>query len=196
MRTVIVFAKPPRRGAAKKRLARAIGDGPALAFYRTNLASLLQRLARDPRWRVVVAVTPDRTRLQVPHGVTVVAQGRGDLGARMARALHPRSAIARGPAVIVGSDVPALDRAHVWRAFRALGAARFTFGPAPDGGYWLVGSDRRHAQPHRLFRDVRWSSAHALADSLATLPPGAACVLADRLDDVDDGDSYARWRAA
>jgi rSAM/selenodomain-associated transferase 1 len=196
MRTVIVFAKPPRRGTAKKRLARAIGDGPALSFYRTNLLQLLQRLARDPRWRVVVAVTPDKTKLRVPRGVTLIAQGRGDLGARMARALDPRNELGNGPAVIVGSDVPSLDADHVWRAFRALGAHRFTFGPAPDGGYWLVGADRRRAQPHRLFRDVRWSSAHALADSLATLPPGTACVLDDRLDDVDDGDSYARWRAA
>lgn len=194
-RTVVVFAKPPRRGAAKKRLARAIGDGPALSFYRTNLERLLRRLSRDPRWQLVVAITPDRTRMRVPVGVKLVQQGRGDLGTRMARVLDRRSGLGNGPAAIVGSDIPALDREHVWQAFRALGAHRFVFGPAPDGGYWLVAADRRRVQPYRTFRNVRWSSAHALADSVASLPPGAAHLLEIELDDVDDGASYARWRA-
>jgi uncharacterized protein len=193
-RHVVVFARQPRLGTVKRRLARTIGDGAALAFYRATLTGLLRRLGGDPRWQLHVAWTPRVGRLF--PGTSALLQPRGDLGDRMAQVLDRAGPLPAGPAVIIGSDVPALDPAHIWRAFQALGRAEFVFGPAPDGGYWLVGAARRRPLPHGLFHKVRWSSPHALADSLATLPRGAAQLLDDRLDDVDDGDAYARWRSS
>jgi glycosyltransferase A (GT-A) superfamily protein (DUF2064 family) len=67
------------------------------------------------------------------------------------------------------------------------------FGPAEDGGYWLVGQRRLRALPD-LFRGVRWSSPHALADTLANLAPGQTHALVATLTDVDDGGAYARTR--
>jgi glycosyltransferase A (GT-A) superfamily protein (DUF2064 family) len=192
-RHVVVFARQPRLGTVKRRLARSIGDGAALAFYRATLAILVRRLGDDPRWRLHVAWTPQSARL-FPR-ISALVQAPGDLGHRMAQFLDPHGPLPAGPTVIIGSDVPTLEAPHVWRAFRALGSADFVFGPAPDGGYWLVGAARRRAMPHGLFRNVRWSSADALNDSLASLPRGTARLLADRLDDVDDGDAYMRWRA-
>jgi len=62
------------------------------------------------------------------------------------------------------------------------GAADATFGPAEDGGYWLVGlSPRRPARP---FAAVRWSTAHALADTLANFRPRRVAFLRT-LRDVD-----------
>jgi len=39
---------------------------------------------------------------------------------------------------------------------------------------------------------VRWSSPHALADTLAGLPPRVSVGFVDRLEDVDDGEAYRR----
>jgi glycosyltransferase A (GT-A) superfamily protein (DUF2064 family) len=66
------------------------------------------------------------------------------------------------------------------------------FGPAADGGYWLVGLKRR---PRFIdpFQGVRWSSSQALADTLRNLV-GHSHVLLETLADVDDGASFARWR--
>ncbi|WP_425283593.1 DUF2064 domain-containing protein [Methyloceanibacter stevinii] len=47
-----------------------------------------------------------------------------------------------GPVVLVGSDIPRISRAHIAEAFRLLGNADAVFGPAQDGGYWLVGFKR------------------------------------------------------
>jgi rSAM/selenodomain-associated transferase 1 len=180
--TVIVFARAPVLGAVKRRLARDIGDLAALRFYRCTTADLLRRLRRDGRWRVLVALTPDRAAFRA----VALPQGTGDLGVRMARALRRP-----GPCLVVGSDIPAVRAAHIARAFRTLGAHDFVFGPAKDGGYWLVGT-RLRALPPGLFRDVRWSSPHALDDTLATLPRHRRVALVDTLDDVDDGAAYRR----
>jgi glycosyltransferase A (GT-A) superfamily protein (DUF2064 family) len=95
--------------------------------------------------------------------------------------------------VIVGSDIPALRPRHVAQAFAQLGTHDAVFGPATDGGYWLVGLRRRPHVP-ALFEGVRWSTEHALADTLAKLRPGETAAFLDRLEDVDDAAAYRRWR--
>ena len=101
-----------------------------------------------------------------------------------------------GPVVLVGSDIPALRPRHIAHAFRLLGRTDFVFGPATDGGFWLVGARRLKAMPRGLFIGVRWSTAQALADTLATLPSGYSVGRADTLDDIDDGQDLHRWAQA
>ncbi len=190
-RNLVLFVRAPRWGVGKRRLARDIGDSAALRFERAMLGRLLRRLRRDRRWQVRLAVTPDHARRRArlwPHGVPVAAQGTGDLGARMRRAL---AACPPGPVVLVGSDIPALAAHHIAAAFRLLGQRDLVFGPAEDGGFWLVGARRCPCLPP-LFGPVRWSGPHALADVLANLPPRVSVGFAARLEDVDDGASYRR----
>ncbi|MEX2648463.1 MAG: TIGR04282 family arsenosugar biosynthesis glycosyltransferase [Alphaproteobacteria bacterium] len=191
-----MFARAPRLGRVKQRLARDVGAVEAVRFYRATLARLLRDLTRDRRWRVVLTVAPDRAAVSgrgwPRPRPTMIGQGPGDLGRRMARAL---GLMAPGPAVLVGSDIPALGRAHVWAAFEALGRADVVFGPAEDGGYWLVG--RRH--PLRRFDPfaaVRWSTRHALADTRANLDATTRVALLAPLRDVDDGAGLRAWRRA
>ena len=121
--------------------------------------------------------------------VATIGQGAGDFGRRMTRALD---ALPPGPAVLVGGDVPELTSVHVWAAFRALGRADVVFGPAADGGYWLIG--RRHRlRPLPPLDGVRWSTRHALADSRARLGAATTTAEAATLADVDDGAGYRAW---
>ena len=196
-RHLIVMARAPRLGAVKRRLARDIGALAALRFYRRTLETLLRAVARDPRWTTWLAVTPDpRAGLHAAsHSLSrsdlrVVGQGRGDLGARMGRFLRESPP---GPVVIVGTDIPDLGAAQVARAFAALGDHDWVVGPAADGGYWLIGAARRRPLPHDLFKDVRWSSAHALGDTLANVK-GARVAYLEELADIDTGADLARHR--
>ncbi|MGH7064139.1 MAG: TIGR04282 family arsenosugar biosynthesis glycosyltransferase, partial [Stellaceae bacterium] len=161
---LVLFLRAPMLGGGKRRLARDIGDVAAVHFERRMLALLLRRLARDRRWRLQVALTP-RRRLRAA-GVASVIQGGGDLGQRMQLAL---AAAPPGPVVLVGADIPDLRAAHIAAAFRLLGRHDLVFGPAVDGGFWLIGARRRPRLPP-LFAAVRWSGPHALADTLASLP--------------------------
>ena len=190
---LVLFARAPQRGRGKRRLAREIGDLGAVRFERLMMALLLRRLSRDRRWRLRIAIAPDRARRDARHccaGVDVFGQGAGDLGRRMRRAL---AACPPGPAVLIGSDIPELAGRHVAAAFRLLGAHDLVFGPATDGGFWLVGL-RRRRQPRGLFDRVRWSGPHALADTLGGLPRRTRVGFVDTLEDVDDADAYNRLR--
>jgi len=191
---LVLFARAPRLGVGKRRLAADVGDLAALRFERAMLDRLCRRLARDRRWRFRFAVTPDSARRGTrlwPRGVPIDPQGRGDLGVRMLRAL---GRCRPGPALLVGTDIPALAAPHVAAAFRLLGRHDVAFGPAEDGGFWLVGA-RHPVSLAGAFAGVRWSGPQALADVLANLPRRVSVGFAARLQDVDDGAALRRLDA-
>jgi rSAM/selenodomain-associated transferase 1 len=191
-RHLVVFLRAPRLGRVKSRLAAGIGAVAALGFHRHASARLLRVMIRDRRWRVHIALTPDsaaRGKRPWPVHAEWRGQGGGDLGRRMARLFQT---LPPGSAVLIGSDIPGVTPAHVATAFRALGRSDAVFGPALDGGYWLVGLRRRPRVPRRLFERVRWSSEHALADTLMGLPRTMSVEMLERLEDVDDEAAYRR----
>lgn len=190
--TLIVMVKEPRPGRVKTRLGRDIGMDAAAWWFRHQVAGLLRRL-RDPRWRIVLAVAPDKQALTGriwPRDLARMPQGRGDLGHRMARAM---ARFPHGPVCVIGADIPGIAPRHVARAFRTLGKADAVFGPAPDGGYWLVGLKRGGLARRDMFDGVRWSTHHALADSAAALRH-LRQALVDPLADVDRAADLPRGR--
>jgi len=185
------MAKSPLAGRVKRRLAASVGVVSAARFYRTCLAHTLMRLGRDPRWRIVLAVSPDSdvSAPYWPRGIERVPQGSGDLGVKMQRLFRR---LPPGPAIIVGSDIPAIRPSNIARAFRLLGNGDAVFGRAADGGYWLVGL-RRSPRVLAPFANVRWSGPHALADTLRNLQ-GHRVAFAATLSDVDSEEDYLRLR--
>lgn len=183
---LVIFARRPKLGVGKRRLAKDVGDVAAWRFTRFSLNGLVRRLGRDPRWIVWVATSPDRPTDWV-LGARPIAQGGGDLGARMGRVFRT---LPRGPVVIIGSDTPQVSQSDIAQAFRELGRNYAVFGPAEDGGYWLIGLRRR---PRLVlpFEGVRWSSPHALADTVKNLGEKRH-ILLRRLVDVDEGQSLKR----
>ena len=188
-RQLVIFAKTPRIGAVKTRLAKDVGAVEAWRFYVRTMESVVRRLAADGRWECRLAVTPGRARW--PVGIQRMPQGSGDLGDRMHRVMQ---AMPAGPVVIVGTDIPDIAPDHVAQAFTALGRHDAVFGPADDGGYWLIGLRRCPFTP-RLAGPVRWSTEHALSDTIELLGPRVRVAMLETLTDVDDGPSLARWRA-
>ncbi len=184
-RQLFIMVKEPRAGRVKTRLGTGIGMTRAAWWFRHQTQRLLRALGRDPRWQTVLAVSPDVEGLQSriwPAQLPRWPQGRGDLGHRMAAIFRNAP---HGPVVIIGADIPGITPALIAKSFRALGDHDAVFGPAHDGGYWLVGLKRGgHAVPAHLFENVRWSSAYALADTLATLGDARVAMI-DRLRDVD-----------
>jgi len=191
-RHLVIFARAPQFGRVKRRLAREVGAAEAMRFYRATLGRQIATLSRDPRWTVWLFVTPDtETHHPAWRGMRVRPQGAGDLGQRM---LLPFRTLPPGPIVLIGSDIPAMRPSHIARAFRLLGRHDLVFGPASDGGFWLIGSRRLKPMPRGLFMQVRWSSAKALADTRANVPAAMTVGEADTLDDIDTADDLRRFR--
>lgn len=180
---LVVMVKEPRPGRVKTRLGRDIGMTASSWWFRHQVAALLRRI-EDPRWETVLAVAPDVEGLQSrvwPEHLLRIPQGSGDLGERMARVFR---SMPKGPVCIIGADIPGITRARIGEAFKALGNHDAVFGPAPDGGYWLVGMKRVRVPPAGLFQGVRLSTANALEDSKATLK-GLRIAEITTLQDVD-----------
>jgi glycosyltransferase A (GT-A) superfamily protein (DUF2064 family) len=138
----------------------------------------------------VLAITPAKARADwarlAPPGTPRMGQVTGDLGQRMEKALAPFPR-----AILIGSDIPGLGPADIAAGFRALGRADAVFGPALDGGYWLVGFGPR--RPHKPFAKVRWSSPHALADTKANFHARRVALLPPKRD-VDSAEDLAALR--
>ncbi|MDF1736253.1 MAG: TIGR04282 family arsenosugar biosynthesis glycosyltransferase [Minwuia sp.] len=187
---IIIFCRLPRIGTAKTRLARGIGPAQALRFYRATLQATIRSAGRLPRFETVLCVTPDSAlhARDWPGGSRLVPQGSGDLGQRMVRALDRFRDRDR---ILIGGDIPDLRPHHLRQAMALAHRHDVTFGPAADGGFWLVGLRGRASPPH-LFRDVRWSHPETLADCLRGLSGAWRVGMASRLNDVDDLGDYRR----
>jgi len=178
-----MMVKEPLAGRVKTRLGRDIGMTAAAWWFRHQTRALIRRL-RDPRWQLILAVSPDKQGLTSriwPGDLPRVAQGSGNLGTRMK---HLFDILPPGPAVIIGADIPGVAKRHIDSAFRSLGSHDAVIGPSPDGGYWLIGLNRQRPTPPDLFANVRWSSENTLSDTLLTLKDHRIAHV-DTLNDVD-----------
>lgn len=187
---LVIMVKVPLAGRVKTRLAREVGTVRATMFYRHAMREVVARLSRQPFWRTVLIIDPDSgmASRMLPEGPAHAGQGRGDLGARMQR---PMRTLPPGPICLIGTDVPDISVADIRRAFRLLGGHHAVFGPAEDGGFWLVGLRRspRVIDPYRA--QVPWSQADTLAWTLANLA-GLRVGFATRHYDVDTAADLAR----
>ncbi|WP_245889978.1 TIGR04282 family arsenosugar biosynthesis glycosyltransferase [Celeribacter persicus] len=183
--TLIVMVKEPYLGRVKTRLGLDLGLVAATWWYRHQVMRTLRNL-RDPRWRIVLAVSPDREGMRSriwPGYLPRIPQGSGDLGSRMARCL---AYVGGAPSCLIGSDIPGIRKHHIQAAFAGFGSYSAMIGPATDGGYWLIGLRHPAQQPAGFLRNVRWSTEYALEDTLASAPSlnWGRC---DVLSDVDTG---------
>ncbi|GAA0354933.1 TIGR04282 family arsenosugar biosynthesis glycosyltransferase [Actinoallomurus spadix] len=135
--TLLVIAKEPVPGRVKTRLTPPFTPVQAAALAEAALADTLAAVAATPAARrvLVLAGRPGRW---LPEGFEVVPQRGGGLDERLANAF----ADAGGPAVLVGMDTPQVTPARLTRAARSLGEGDAVFGPAADGGFWLLGLRR------------------------------------------------------
>lgn len=180
---LIVMLKEPHAGRVKTRLGADIGMTAAAWWFRHQTRALLRRLD-DPRWELVLAVSPDRDGMQSriwPAHLPRIAQGQGDLGARMARQFDASGA---QTALIIGADIPGITKRHIAQAFAQLRTKDAVIGPAPDGGYWCIGLRAPSRRPRQMFAHVRWSGPHALSDTCATMS-GLRIAQLESLQDVD-----------
>ena len=141
--------KFPRPGAVKTRLVPALGERRACELYRALVRQTMAEVARFAAGKAVVvearvAAAPDEpaARAWLGVGPTIRAQGDGDLGQRMDRAVRAALDDGADRVVVIGGDCPRLTAAHLAAAFAALAKSDAVLGPALDGGYYLIGLRR------------------------------------------------------
>lgn len=186
---VIVFVKNITLGKVKTRLAKTIGNQAAFEVYKE-----------------LVKVTEDATEvLQFPlriyfsdaivdtkwNGIYKAIQKGNDLGERMKNAFLQGFQDGYNRIVLIGSDLPDISATHIQNGLEALKHSEVVFGPAEDGGYYLVGMSQMH---HTIFDNKPWSQSNLLEETLHELQKNQISV--STLETLNDIDTFEDLKAS
>ena len=189
---LLIFIRNPQLGRVKTRLARTVGDAEALRIYHVLLEKTrAAALGVEAERQLLYSDFIDKNDAWPNDRFHKMTQSAGDLGIRMEQAFRNTFAAGARKALIIGSDCPQLDGAMLRTAFERLDESDFVLGPAPDGGYYLLGMK---VLDHAVFRDIEWSTDSVQAHTLEKIrAAGKTCSLLPELTDVD---TEADWLAA
>ncbi|WP_188192869.1 TIGR04282 family arsenosugar biosynthesis glycosyltransferase [Nonomuraea sp. SYSU D8015] len=184
---IVVLAKRPRPGHVKTRLTPPYTPEEAAELAAEALRDTLAAVAATPAAARILAIDdpePD----SAPAGFEVIAQRGEGLDERLAWAFADVYARRPIPALLVGMDTPQLTPALLTRAAAALRTHDAVFGPAADGGFWLLGL--RRPDPTRLL-GVPMSTPGTGAAQLRRLSDLSVATM-PLLTDVDDAADAAK----
>ena len=179
---LIIFAKSPETGNVKTRLAGRLDDAERLKLYASMLDGTIEKLRTISKADTLVCYDGDE-KYFAKFGLRTFPQSEGDLGERMHLAMKGLFEEGYLKVVLVGVDIPGLTPRIVLNAFNLLSDSDAVFGPATDGGYYLVGLKSPNK---KIFVDIEWSTNTTLKQTLAKAKEaGLKISITDILSDVD-----------
>lgn len=145
MSAIAIFVKTPGISAVKSRLAASIGQRQAEQCHR-RCAEVVSAIAVAAAVGPVYWAVAEAEGLDHPdwrHLPRLLQRGDG-LGERM-RSVHDELCRRHGAGMLIGADLPQLETSQLQAAAGHLqaGPDRGVIGPAADGGFWLIGANRR-----------------------------------------------------
>ncbi|MET8145583.1 TIGR04282 family arsenosugar biosynthesis glycosyltransferase [Sphaerisporangium sp. NPDC005288] len=182
MTQVLVIAKEPLPGRVKTRLCPPCTAEQAARLAAAALEDTLRTVAatRTPRRVLALQGMPGPW---LPRGFTVIPQRGAGLDERLAAAFTDAGRPHAMPTVLVGMDTPQLTAPLLEAARAALASHDAVYGPAADGGFWLLGL--RRPDP-ALVLGVPMSQPHTGAAQLRRLrQAGLSLAVLPELRDVD-----------
>ncbi len=196
---VAVLAKAPVSGLAKTRLIPRLGAAGAARVQRVFTLQTLIVAHTASTGPITLWCAPDTSHrffrvLSRRHGVRCAPQAVGDIGQRMAAAVHHHFAHqSTPPLLIVGTDCPVRGSHHLQQAADALQQHDVVLIPAEDGGYVLIGL--RRPVPG-VFEGIAWSTPQVMEQTRQRLRAlGVPWCELPTLWDVDEPADWDRWQA-
>jgi uncharacterized protein len=162
---IIIFLKNPGLGKVKTRLAATIGNESALNIYLELINHTLTEAYKvEADLHLYFSEEADNSFINTAGNSTGHIQHGNNLGERMLNAFAATINKAYKKTIIIGTDCPGLDSSTLLQAFDKLDTTDIVFGPAQDGGYYLLGMKKLHTP---LFFNIKWSTSDVLKSSLA-----------------------------
>lgn len=194
---VAIVCKTPGVGGGKSRLRPLLGADRVAelsACFIRDIAETLDALAPAIGGSRIAIYSPagseDALRPLLPPRWRLFFQQAATIGEVLHASTTAFLAEGHDCALVVNADSPTLPARLVEQAVAALRAPgdRAVFGPASDGGYYLIGLKRSHA---RLFEDITWSTPAVLAQSMERAAEiGLPVGLLPTWYDVDDAETF------
>lgn len=196
-RALILFAKKPSAGIVKTRLVPPLSPEDAASLYECMLHDTIDKINRLPGIAPFICYQNDPgadTYFQgIAPDIECFPQQAGDLGQRMQQAFAQLFSRGFREVAIIGSDSPDLPSEIIHEVFTSLedDQTDIVFGPAEDGGYYLIAMGRLWRE---LFTGVKWSSETVLAESLEIARDAFLGVaLLPQWYDVDRPEDLGKW---
>ncbi|MCG8578106.1 MAG: TIGR04282 family arsenosugar biosynthesis glycosyltransferase [Flavobacteriales bacterium] len=181
-KALIVFVKNIRLGKVKTRLAKTVGDEAAFEVYK-HLVGITEKESQSVPNVDRLIYFSDVIIDTKWAGDTKYVQEGADLGERMKRAFQMAFDKGYDQVVGIGSDLPDLNKAVIELAFEKLNEKETVFGPAEDGGYYLLGMNELIPT---IFENKSWSTSGLLEETLTDLnEQNRSVVLLKTLNDID-----------
>jgi len=179
---LIIFTRNPELGKVKTRLAKDVGDQPALDIYKFLLNHTVS-VTKDLEVTKEVHYSEE-----IQHNdiwdekiFTKKQQIEGSLGEKMEQAFLSGFKNGHKNIIIIGSDLYDLNREDIEEAFNTLETYEYVLGPAEDGGYYLLGMNSFNT---KIFKNKVWGTDTVLRDTLIDLKDQHILLLEER-NDVD-----------
>jgi len=189
--TILVFLKAPVKSTVKTRLAQSLGDDLTLELYKCFILDVLQKA--ETTGELILHYYP------VDHEKPVAdfvgnydrdPQQGLDLGERMAHAFSSTFEKGFEKAVLIGTDIPDIPVDYLHDAFKALDENDAVLGPSRDGGYVLIGFNRKDFS-QEIFKGVSWSTSTVCEKTLEIMDLNRiSCHKLPLWYDVDTGEDF------
>jgi len=195
--SLIIFARFPRQGEVKTRLAIGVGQVRAAEIYAefSEHAFVMGENLRKASVEVYLFYDPlassNEIRSWIKRPFHIVPQNGVTLGDRMKDAFERTFRAGADASVIIGTDVPELDQATVDEAFERLKNHEVVIGPSTDGGYYLLGM---RSPAKNLFNGIAWSTQSVFERTVERLRESELSFsLLKTLTDIDTPEDYVKY---
>jgi len=179
---LIVFAKNITEGKVKTRLAASIGNKGALEVYKALFTITEKESSAVKNADLRIYFSHEILKNPWPNAQKFI-QCQGNLGDKMKDAFQQGVADGYTNIIGIGADLADLKASFVEDAFEKLNEHDFVFGPAQDGGYYLVGTSLPQLY---IFDNKPWSTEGLLEETLAEIEgENHSVALLNTLNDID-----------
>jgi hypothetical protein len=186
-RRLILFYRAPVPGEVKTRLAADIGKQAALEAYRGMLSDILDQLSPlQELWlpmvdRPIEDLPADQ---RGPFAEPRIQRGE-NLFDRMCDGFERAFADGAHTALLMGTDIPQIHLSHIEWFLKSMETHDACIGPAPDGGYYLIGFHRDRFVPEVFHRPTPPAERARAETVLRMKAAGLRVAVGETLRDID-----------
>lgn len=182
-KTIGIFARQPLLGKVKTRLAQVFDPLFVLKLYEAFLLDTVDKVRgiKNVSQKILgYTQSPEAQKYftEVASDYTLWPQPDVSLGERMLAFFEFAKSLGSDSTILIGTDSPTLPAHYLEEALTLLEQNDCVFGPATDGGYYLIGMNKPHSE---IFAEVNWSTSEVLLQTMhncqqaklkvAVLPP-------------------------
>ena len=178
---LIVFVKNLTLGKVKTRLAKTIGNDNAFKIYE-KLVSITEQVTSAVEFEKHIYFSNEVIKTKWHNDKKFVQTGE-DIGERMLNAFKDGFDKGYEQIILIGSDLPEISEEMITKGFEALKQSQLVFGPAQDGGYYLIGMNELSPL---LFQNKPWSQPNLLQATLFEINDYSLLTELNDIDTIED----------